>query len=126
MAGISASQAFGGLFPFVGIWLLGRDDVADAFHLDEGGARNVGCHLADRRGCRQIVFGAGDHQVDRPLLQVQAAAESALARRLAGSDLRHLVKATYYVSDTAADQEINSLVVEHGRRDLRGSERLVQ
>ena len=27
----------------------------------------------------------------------------------AGSDMRHLVKATYYVSDKAADQEINTI-----------------
>ena len=27
----------------------------------------------------------------------------------AGSDMRHLVKATYYVSDKAADQEINAV-----------------
>ena len=42
-------------------------------------------------------------QVDEMLAELQRVLQEA------GSDIRHLVKATYYVSDTAADERINAI-----------------
>lgn len=47
---------------------------------------------------------------DNPVTQVREIfAELRRVLSEAGSDLRHLAKATYYVSDTGADQEINAI-----------------
>jgi enamine deaminase RidA (YjgF/YER057c/UK114 family) len=55
------------------------------------------------------VFVSGLHgSAVEPVIQVREAfAELQDILRKAGSDMRHLVKATYYVADRGADQEIN-------------------
>jgi enamine deaminase RidA (YjgF/YER057c/UK114 family) len=52
------------------------------------------------------LVGASDDPV-RQVHEIFAELRRVLSE--AGSDLRHLVKATYYVSDTGADQEINAI-----------------
>ena len=61
-------------------------------------------------GGRPIFVSGLTGTSDDPAAQVREVFEE-LRRVLAasGSDMRHLAKATYYVSDKAADQEINTV-----------------